>query len=54
MTEVKMGAPRRMLDIDAVLKFVPLTRNTIFRLEKEGQVSEEQVHHAEPSRLVRG
>jgi prophage regulatory protein len=37
MTEVKMGAPRRMLDIDAVLKFVPLTRNTIFRLEKKGQ-----------------
>jgi prophage regulatory protein len=35
--EVKTGTLRRMLDIDDVLQFVPLSRSTILRMEKKGK-----------------
>jgi len=36
-------APRKMLSIEEVLKLVPISRTTLFRLEREGRFPEGRV-----------
>jgi prophage regulatory protein len=46
----RMDAPRRMLNLEKVLTLIPVSRTTLFRMEREGRFPKS--HYVSPNRRL--